>query len=59
MSTFEARRTVQLFNEHMRECPICDGLENVCADEGKRLNEEANTASALSGAGAWRRPTAR
>ena len=59
MSRFEASRTVQLFNEHARECPSCDGLENVLCDEGKRLNEEANTACALGADGAWRRATAR
>ena len=58
-SRFEARRAVQLFNEHVRGCPICDGLENVLCDEGERLNEEEYTASALRAAGAWRRRTAR
>jgi hypothetical protein len=29
----EARRAVQLFNEHVRGCPICDDLENVFCDE--------------------------
>ena len=53
-SRLEARRAVQLFNEHVHGCPICDGLENVLCDEGERLNEEANTASALDAAGAWR-----
>jgi hypothetical protein len=37
---------MQLFNEHVRECPICDGLKNVLCDEGERLIEEASAASA-------------
>ena len=50
MSRFQAHRAVQLFNEHVRECPICDGLGNVLCDEGKRMNVGASTASALGAA---------
>lgn len=59
MSRFEASRAVQQFNEHVRECPICDGIGNALCDEGERLNEEANAACALGADGASRRPTAR